>query len=130
MLERRVYDLVSWNSIVAANVQNDAFALAIALFEKIGHDFSMHPDGISFVNVLAACAGLSALMQGRQIHASAVRNGLFENMFVGNALVHMYANVVSWNAMVSGYSRIERFEEALRLLEEMKEENIEFDIVT
>ncbi|GAB4840716.1 hypothetical protein Ancab_021481 [Ancistrocladus abbreviatus] len=74
-----------------AAFRNDAFALAIALFEKIGHDFSMHPDGISFVNVLAACAGLSALMQGRQIHASAVRNGLFENMFVGNALVDMYA---------------------------------------
>ncbi|GAB4841431.1 hypothetical protein Ancab_022152 [Ancistrocladus abbreviatus] len=148
MLERRVYDLVSWNSIVAAYVQNDAFALAIGLFEKMGHDFGMRPDGVSFVNVLAACAGLSALMQGRQIHASAVRNGPFENVFVGNALVDMYAkcgmmeqankifermkvkDVVSWNAMVTGYSRIGRFEKALRLLEEMREEKIEFDIVT
>ncbi|GAB4840712.1 hypothetical protein Ancab_021478 [Ancistrocladus abbreviatus] len=94
--------------------RNDAFALAIALFEKIGHDFSMHPDGTSFVNVLAACAG-------RQIHASAVRNGLFENMFVGNALVDM--NVVTWTVMIGAYVQHGEANEALELFSQMKKQD-------
>ncbi|PHU22657.1 hypothetical protein BC332_07764 [Capsicum chinense] len=38
--------------------------------------------------------------------------------------------VVSWNALVTGYSQIRRFDEALGLFERMREEEIELNVVT
>ncbi|PHT94268.1 hypothetical protein T459_02150 [Capsicum annuum] len=39
-------------------------------------------------------------------------------------------DVVSWNALVIGYSQIERFDKALELLERMREEEIELNVIT
>ncbi|GMH21977.1 hypothetical protein Nepgr_023820 [Nepenthes gracilis] len=148
MSVRGVCDLVSWNSIVAAYVQSSDFCVALDLFQRMNHEFSGKPDAFSLVNVLPACAAIGAPMQGKQVHASAVRRGLFEDLFVGNATVDMYAkcemveeaskifdrmkvkDVVSWNAMVTGYSRIGRFEEALSLFEEMRKEKVVLDVIT
>ncbi|KAM3326153.1 hypothetical protein P3S67_001279 [Capsicum chacoense] len=38
--------------------------------------------------------------------------------------------VVSWNALVTGYSQIRRFDEALGIFERMREEEIELNVVT
>ncbi|PHT38199.1 hypothetical protein CQW23_21772 [Capsicum baccatum] len=38
--------------------------------------------------------------------------------------------VVSWNTLVTGYSQIRRFDEALGLFERMREEEIELNVVT
>lgn len=148
MLERGVFDVVSWNSIVAAYAQNDCFGTALKLFERMTNDFSMRPNAVSLVNVLPGCAALGSLPLGRQVHGFAVRNRLFEDVFVGNALVDMYAkcgltdeaskvfkrmrerDVVSWNAMVTGYAQAGEFDEALSLFEEMGEENVDCNIVT
>ncbi|XP_011000737.1 PREDICTED: pentatricopeptide repeat-containing protein At5g16860 [Populus euphratica] len=150
MCERRVYDLVSWNSIVAVYVQRGDCKNALRLFDsmcKLG-DIDMRPDVVSLVNVLPACASMGAWLHGKAVHGIAVRSGSFEDLFVGNALVDMYAkcgmvdeaskvfdrikekDVVSWNAMVNGYSQIGRFEDALGLFEKMREENIELNVVT
>ena len=81
------------------------------------------PDPITMVNVLPACAHLLALEQAKQIHGYAIRSGFDSDVFVGNTLVAMYAkcgnvnishrlfeimparNVVSWNAIIAGYSQ-------------------------
>ncbi|KAF3633799.1 hypothetical protein FXO38_25387 [Capsicum annuum] len=39
-------------------------------------------------------------------------------------------NMVSWNALVTGYSQIGRFDETLGLFERMREEEIELNVVT
>ncbi|KAI5568676.1 hypothetical protein BDE02_12G030000 [Populus trichocarpa] len=150
MCERRVYDLVSWNSTVAVYVQRGDCKNALRLFDrmcKLG-DIDMRPDVVSLVNVLPACASMGAWLHGKAVHGIAVRSGSFEDLFVGNALVDMYAkcgmvdeaskvfdrikekDVVSWNAMVNGYSQIGRFEDALGLFEKMREENIELNVVS
>ncbi|OMO77537.1 hypothetical protein COLO4_25105 [Corchorus olitorius] len=148
MCDRGICDVVSWNSIVAAYMQGRDARTALDLFRKMTSDWEIHPDVVSLVNVLPACASLTASLHGRQLHGFALRSGSFEDVFVGNALVDMYAkcgmmdeankvfermkvkDVVSWNAMVTGYSQIGRFEEALGLVKKMKEENIELDVVT
>ncbi|KAE8718459.1 Pentatricopeptide repeat-containing protein [Hibiscus syriacus] len=148
MRERGVCDIVSWNSIVAAYMQSGDAKNAVELFRRMTSDLEIRPDGFSLVNVLPACGSLGASLHGMQLHGFAVRRGLFEDVFVGNALMDMYAkcgmieqankvfermevkDVVSWNAMVTGYSQVGRFEEALGLFEKMKEENIELDVVT
>ncbi|OMO51523.1 hypothetical protein CCACVL1_29746 [Corchorus capsularis] len=148
MCDRGICDVISWNSIVAAYMQSRDARTALDLFRKMTSDCEIHPDVVSLVNVLPACASLTASLHGRQLHAFALRSGSFEDVFVSNALVDMYAkcammdeankvfermkvkDVVSWNTMVTGYSQIGRFEESLGLIKKMKEENIELDVVT
>uniref|UniRef100_A0A7N2LJP5 DYW domain-containing protein n=1 Tax=Quercus lobata TaxID=97700 RepID=A0A7N2LJP5_QUELO len=145
---RGIGDVVSWNSIVAAYVQGGNKRKALKMFTRMADDHRICLDVVSIVNILPACASLSALLQGKEIHGFAVRNGLVEDVFVGNAVVDMYAkcgmmdeankvfermmvkDVVSWNAMVTGYSQIGRFEDALALFEKMREEKIELNVVT
>ncbi|WRX30641.1 Pentatricopeptide repeat - like 10 [Theobroma cacao] len=148
MCDRGICDVVSWNSIVAAYMQSRDARNAVELFRRMTCYWEIHPDVVSLVNVLPACASLAASLHGKQLHGFALRVGLFEDVFVGNALVDMYAkcgmmddankvfermkvkDVVSWNAMVTGYSQIGRFEEALGLFEKMREEKVELDVVT
>ncbi|KAF8379620.1 hypothetical protein HHK36_029061 [Tetracentron sinense] len=146
--QRGIDDVVSWNSIVAAYVQMGYSRRALKLFDRMTDDVRLRPDAVSLVNILPACASVGALMQGRQAHSFALRNGLFEDVFVGNAVMDMYAkcgkmgeankvfegmeikDVVSWNAMVSGYSQSGSFGDALQLFEKMREERIELNVVT
>ncbi|XP_028801687.1 pentatricopeptide repeat-containing protein At5g16860-like [Neltuma alba] len=145
---RGIQDLVSWNSIVSAYAQGQDFNNALKLFDKMSNDHWIFPDAVSLVNILPACASMGASSEGKQIHGFAIRSGLVDDVFVGNAMVDMYAkcgkmdeaskvfermkakDVVSWNAMVTGYSQIGKFEDALSLFERMRAENINLDVVT
>ncbi|KAK6931867.1 Pentatricopeptide repeat [Dillenia turbinata] len=148
MRQRGVFDIVSWNSIIAAYVQCGEFRRGLDLFGKIKDSVGLCPDAISLVNLLPACAGVGAALQGKEVHGFALRTGLFEDLFVGNALVDMYAkcemmdeanrvfekmkvkDVVSWNTMVTGYSQVGRFEDALILFKRMRDNNIELNVIT
>ncbi|WCJ37285.1 Pentatricopeptide repeat-containing protein At5g16860 [Euphorbia peplus] len=150
MCESEVFDLVSWNSIVSAYMQNGDSKNAIGLFRRmcqVGCD-GMKPDAVSLVNVLPACASMGDWLRGKQVHGFAMRSGLFEDVFVANSLVDLYAkcgmmneankvfermqekDVVSWNSMVTGYSQIGRFEDALGLFKKMRTEKIDLDVVS
>ncbi|KAK0606900.1 hypothetical protein LWI29_005927 [Acer saccharum] len=150
MFQRGMCDAVSWNSIVAVYIQRghaDA-ERGIQLFGRMTEDFRIRVNAFSLVNVLFACASLGMWLRGKQVHGYAMRTGLFEDVFVGNAIVDMYAkcgmmeeakkvfermkvkDVVSWNAMVTAYSKIGNFEDALGLFEKMRKENIELNVVT
>ncbi|CAN0892166.1 Pentatricopeptide repeat-containing protein At5g16860 [Linum grandiflorum] len=150
MRERGVVDLVSWNSIAAAHIQNSDMKGAVSLFRKMtsGSGTGIRADAVSIVNVLPACASLGLWLQGKEVHCFAIRTGLFRDVFVGNSLVDLYAkgrlmneaskvfdrmlekDVVSWNAMVTGYAQSGQFESALSLFEKMKEDKIELDVVS
>lgn len=148
MLESRVWDVISWNSVMAAYVQNGDAESTIIMFDRMINEFGSSPDAVGVVNALPACASMGAWMWGKQVHGFAVRSGLFEDVFVGNALVDMYAkcgmmdeadkvfecmnvkDVVSWNAMVTGYSQIGRFDDVLRIFQRMNEKKFELNVVT
>ncbi|KAL3840371.1 hypothetical protein ACJIZ3_024962 [Penstemon smallii] len=152
MLERGVFDTISWNSIIAVHVQFGEYRRALRMFEHMlsssRSDVMLRADGVSLVNVLPACASVKSWRRGMEIHGYAIRRCLIEDMFVGNAIVDMYAkcglmdeakvvfdlmeekDVVSWNALVTGYSQIGKFDDALGLFERMREKGIELNVVT
>ncbi|KAL4187689.1 hypothetical protein AMTRI_Chr09g20300 [Amborella trichopoda] len=81
----------------------------------------------TFAGVLSACAGISGLVEGKQIHALVFKTGFEGHVFVANALesswrvfmgMHHRDNV-SWNGLISGYSREGLSEEAMNLFIEM-----------
>ena len=146
--EMSVWDVVSWNSIIESYAKLGKPKVALEMFSRMTNEFGCRPDNITLVNVLPPCASLGTHSLGKQLHCFAVTSEMIQNMFVGNCLVDMYAkcgmmdeantvfsnmsvkDVVSWNAMVAGYSQIGRFEDAVRLFEKMQEEKIKMDVVT
>ncbi|XWS23038.1 hypothetical protein CRYUN_Cryun29cG0087300 [Craigia yunnanensis] len=120
------------------------YSKAGAFEEWYGGGFQMTIEGLAmdqftFGSMLAACGGLMALEEGKQVHAFVIRTNHKENIFVGSALVDMYCkcksitsaeavfkrmthkNVVSWN----GYS-----EEAIRIFCDMQRNGISPDYYT
>ena len=106
------------------------------------------PNAVTLVAVIPACTRLGALQQGKSIHGYMIRT-LFElNVFVETAFIDMYAkcrslnnarrlfdkmserNVVSWTAMISGYSHHGYAAEALALFDEMQIVDVIPDSVT
>ncbi|XP_042489275.1 pentatricopeptide repeat-containing protein At3g09040, mitochondrial [Macadamia integrifolia] len=114
-------NVVAWNVMISGHAQSGYSVEAINFF----HD--MRASGVKFTrstlgSVLSAIASLAALDQGLQVHSEAIRLGLDSNVFVGSALINMYAkcqtmedarkvfdsvierNIVLWNAMLGGYA--------------------------
>eukprot|EP01018_Ginkgo_biloba_P034627 Gb_37255 [translate_table: standard] len=144
---RRVLDqmpernVVSWTMIIAAYARRGHAKEALTLFYKMRRT-GIQPNQFTYASVLPACADLAALEEGKEIHDEILESGLQSNLFVGNALVHMYAkcgsmknarnlfekmpqrNVVSWNAIIAGYAQNGHFDEALELFQKMTERNV------
>jgi pentatricopeptide repeat protein len=103
------------------------------------------PNEVTFICALKACGSIERLTMGEEIHAEVRRGGLLaegSNPMLGNAVLDMYAkcgmmskarqvfeelctrDVVSWNALVTGYSHQGLAEEALQCFEQMQDEGI------
>lgn len=96
-------------------------------------------DNFTFPPVIRACTAASCLQLGRQVHCRVLRTGHGSNVGVQTALLDMYAkagqidvsrrvfdcmvlrDLISWNAMVSGYSVNGCFREAVETLQEMQQ---------
>eukprot|EP01018_Ginkgo_biloba_P018762 Gb_15183 [translate_table: standard] len=140
-------NLVSWNAMIAGYTQNGYANEALTLFREMLLQ-NIEPDSITMVNILPACANLSVLQQGKQIHSFIIRHGFEWDVFVVTALVHMYAkcnmigvarrlfdkmskrDVVSWNVMIAGYAKNGYTNEALALINEMQVYDIKPESIT
>ncbi|KAJ4894378.1 putative pentatricopeptide repeat-containing protein [Raphanus sativus] len=130
-------DSISYNSLVAGYVQNGRYNEALKLFRGMVNA-KVRPGPVAFSSVLPACAHLSTLHLGKQLHGYVLRGGYGDNMFIDSALVDMYSkcgsikaarkifdrmNVhdeVSWTAIIMGHALHGHGHEAVSLFEEMK----------
>ncbi|KAE8706156.1 hypothetical protein F3Y22_tig00110403pilonHSYRG00109 [Hibiscus syriacus] len=107
-----------------------------------------HLDPVAMIIGLGACSHIGALKLGNEIHGSAIRSccDRFEN--VRNALITMYSrcnglrhadlllrlmeerSIITWNAMLSGYTHLDMSEEASLLFQEMLLSGVEPNYVT
>ncbi|KAL6311380.1 hypothetical protein AAG906_022971 [Vitis piasezkii] len=135
-------NVMSWTAIITAYVQSgECDKEAIELFCKM---ISSHirPNHFSFSSVLKACGNLSDPYTGEQVYSYAVKLGLASVNCVGNSLISMYArsgrmedarkafdilfekNLVSYNAIVDGYAKNLKSEEAFLLFNEIADTGI------
>ncbi|XP_059652773.1 pentatricopeptide repeat-containing protein At3g18970 [Cornus florida] len=106
---------------------------AILVFANWVSRAELNFDDSTYIFVLGACARsspVSALWEGKQIHARIVKHGFLSNVFIQTTTIHFYArnkdvgsarkvfdemdmrNIVACNAMMSGYcSQKERVKE-------------------
>ncbi|KAJ8754811.1 hypothetical protein K2173_012735 [Erythroxylum novogranatense] len=138
----------SWNSIITAYVNRNQAREALDLFTKM-QSCGVELDEYTFSILLSGIAGLSALNWGMLIHTFTMKLGLDLSVVVGTALVDMYSkcgqvehaesvflslpkrNLVTWNAMISGYVQNGYTDKGIQLFEEMKlVKNLKPDWVT
>ncbi|CAD6260832.1 unnamed protein product [Miscanthus lutarioriparius] len=144
---KRVFDgmeqhnLVSWNAMLTGYVKSMDLTGALDLFQQMRHE-TKELDVVTLGSVLNACTGLLDLGKGEELHALALKFGLFSYPFLMNALVRLYSKCgclrnaerlllfemgserdrFSWNSLISGYERHSMSEAALHALREMQSE--------
>ena len=143
-----IRDIVCWNALICAYAQQGRCQEALNCFECMRNEF-IDPDAVTFISILNACASMGAINKGKQIHEEIVNRSLLkDDIMLGNALVDMYAkcgelakarnmldelpsrDVITWNALIAGYSQKGRGREALDCIECMQSEGLFPDEVT
>eukprot|EP01018_Ginkgo_biloba_P020609 Gb_26571 [translate_table: standard] len=136
-----------WNVMIRGYAWNGPYEEALTLYYQM-QQAGVQPDKFTFPFLLKACASLSALQTGKEIHNQIVRIGLESDVYVGVALTHMYCkcensenarlvfdkmsrrDVVLWSAMIGGYAQSGHAIEALDLFHEMQQSDIKPNPVT
>ncbi|KAK9912838.1 hypothetical protein M0R45_036676 [Rubus argutus] len=137
-----VRNIVSWNSLITCYEQNGPTSEALEVFVRM-MDCGFTPDELTLASMVSACASLSAVKEGQQIHACVIKCDKYMNdVVLSNALVDMYAkcnrvdearkvfdgmpirNVVSETSMVSGYAKAANVIVARSMFTKMMERNV------
>ncbi|KAK7312859.1 hypothetical protein VNO77_37052 [Canavalia gladiata] len=118
-----IQNVVSWNTVIDALVKSERPKMALDLFLNMSSRGLM-PSQATFVAVFDSCTSLRNMVCGESVHAKVIKSGFESDVIVGTALVDFYAkcdklisshkcfdqieekNVVSWNALILGYSNI------------------------
>ncbi|KAL8491055.1 hypothetical protein ACS0TY_022900 [Phlomoides rotata] len=134
-------DSVSWNSMIAVCVQNGRFDDGLKLFREMLMA-NIEPVAVSFSSIMPACAHLTTLCLGKQLHACIIRRSFDDNVFVSSSLMDMYAkcgniriarwifdnikvkDTVSWTAMIMGYALHGHAHDAILFFEKMEIQGI------
>lgn len=140
-------DEVSYNILIVGYSQSWHCAEALRLFREMGL-VGLKYDTVSFMGVLSACANMSAIKQGREIHGLLVRKMLHSHLFIANSLLDLYTkcgcidlarqifdrisekDVASWNTMILGYGMQGELQVAIDLFDMMEDEGVEYDHVS
>ncbi|XP_073047870.1 putative pentatricopeptide repeat-containing protein At5g47460 [Primulina eburnea] len=138
----------SWNSIITGYVNRERGREALDFFCKM-HLCGVHMDEFTFSSILSGIARLSATTWGSLIHGCLLKHGLDGYVVVGSALIDMYfkcgqieeaeksfhslpdKNLVTWNAMITGYAHNGNFRMVIHLFEKLKSmRNLQPDEIT
>lgn len=141
-------DLISWNSMISNYINDNQAHKALILFKRM--ILEVEPNSVTIINVLSTCTHLTNMPQGQCLHAYITRrvSSFGFNMSLANALITMYArcgsmknaekifqtlprrNIISWNAMITGYRMHGRGYNAILAFLQMLEDGLQPNGVT
>jgi pentatricopeptide repeat protein len=143
-------DLLAWSAMIGAYATRDMFDEVLALAVSMVRE-GVLPDRFLITRILQACAYAEDLELGSALHSMAIRRGFMgrvKDVPVGNSVLVMYVkcgelgrargvfekmrrrDLGTWNSMIFGCCRSCEWEEARRLLEDMRQEGTEPGVVT
>lgn len=123
------------------------FDLALDFFDRMRF-LGIKPDNFTYPFVFMSCGNLFALKMGGAAHNEVVKSGLLSDFHVAHSLITMYSrcselsyarnvfdemeerDLVSWNSIISGYSRLGFAAEAMEMFEDMRKGGFEPDEMT
>ncbi|EEF32291.1 pentatricopeptide repeat-containing protein At3g26540 [Ricinus communis] len=139
-------DNISWNALLTSYARHHQSEQAMMIFGEM--QWETKPSTFTFGTLLAACANIFALDQGKEIHGFMIRNGYNLDTVISGALVDMYSkcrclsyaltvfnragsrDVILWNSIILGCCHNGRGKEVLKLFGQMEKEGVKPDHVT
>ncbi|GFS34244.1 tetratricopeptide repeat (TPR)-like superfamily protein [Actinidia rufa] len=115
-----VRNAISWNTLISGCAHNGEARYAVAFIDQM-QQVGMDLDLVTLISILPCYNGFEELVQGMSIHGHAIKMGFACDVSLANALISMYfncgefdsgklifermlnRNVVSWNALITGY---------------------------
>ncbi|GKU97325.1 hypothetical protein SLEP1_g10487 [Rubroshorea leprosula] len=143
----RYKDLFSWTSIMMGYVDNEDADEAINLFRIMKRENLDH-DSVTLVSLVQAFAQLGCLNLVKEVHCHLYRVPMEKEALVINSLITTYARLgklnlsqylfeqnfhrclTSWNSIIAACGMHGNCIDALKLFNQMKEENIKPDEMT
>ncbi|KAI6680551.1 hypothetical protein NL676_034432 [Syzygium grande] len=140
-------DCVLWNVMLNGYLKNGDSQNAVGVFLDMRKG-EIKPNSVTFAGILSVCALEGMIGLGAQLHSLAFRCGLESDSPVANTLLAMYSkcrclnearklfdlmlrhDVVTWNALISGYVQNGLMDEALLSFIEMLNHGVKPDSVT
>ncbi|XP_050236073.1 pentatricopeptide repeat-containing protein At2g03380, mitochondrial [Mercurialis annua] len=134
-------NVVSWTSMIAGYVHNDCPAEGLVLFNRM-REVQIEANEYTLGSLLTVCTKLGALHQGKWFHGFAIKGGVQLNSFLVTSLLDMYVkcgeirdarlvfdelssiDIISWTAMIVGYTQSGFPYEALKLFMDKKRASI------
>ncbi|KAF8012163.1 hypothetical protein BT93_I0327 [Corymbia citriodora subsp. variegata] len=135
------WDVVSASALLGRYARSHRHDEVIRLFSRVLAS-SIRPNEFTFGTAIHSSIVLGDVRVGKQLHACAMKMGLHSIVFVGSAVLDVYAklstlgeaqrafedtrepNVVSYTTLISGYLKKGSFDDALALFENMPEKNV------
>ncbi|CAF2047994.1 unnamed protein product [Brassica rapa] len=134
--EMPVRDLISWNAMISCLSHAGLHHQALSMHKRMENE-GVCVDAYTIVALLSSCAHVSALNMGVMLHRKACDVRCEGSVYVGNALIDMYAkggslenavsvfngmrkrDVSTWNSMIIGYGVHGKGIEAISFFREM-----------
>ncbi|KAA8544556.1 hypothetical protein F0562_022585 [Nyssa sinensis] len=135
-------DLVTWNALIACYSKYGMADASVELFQKLGRE-GILADEYTYAIVLNQFASCSQVFEAMQVHSLIIRNGFCSECYISNSLVNLYSkcgfvasafllfeempdqDVVSWTAIISGFSNSGHVKEAIWLFYKMQLAEVE-----
>ena len=140
-------DVITWTGMIGAYAGSGRGVEAYDLYLKMREE-GFQPNAVTYVSLLNDCASIGALEWVKDVHRHILEGGYESDVFVGSALIHMYAkcgsiedaavvfdrmkerNIITWNVMIGAYAGSGRGVEAYDLYLKMREEGFQPNAVT
>ncbi|KAF7809066.1 putative pentatricopeptide repeat-containing protein [Senna tora] len=131
----------SWTSIISSYNQSGCFHEAIDTFIQM-QESNMEPNAVTMISILNSCARLGWLKEGKSVHCFILRKAMDADLDLGSALIDFYAacwkrnscenllhltgnnSIITWNTLISLYSRVGFYKEAIVLFADMLRKGI------
>ncbi|KAK9158598.1 hypothetical protein Scep_005172 [Stephania cephalantha] len=137
-----------WNTMIRGYSRSESPNESLVLFKSMMMSAAVSPNNFTYPFLINACAKMPRIDSGRGVHAQIAKTGFESNLFIRNALVHLYCSFggldnaqlvfdeswerdcVSFNTMIHGHAQFGRAMLALGLFREMQGSGIEPDEFT
>ncbi|XP_076937579.1 pentatricopeptide repeat-containing protein At5g42450, mitochondrial-like [Bidens hawaiensis] len=135
------WDVVSITTLISQLTRQNRRVESFHIFSRM-LELEIKPTEYTLASLIHASTVLKNINLGKQLHGFSVKNSLNSNVFVGSAVVNLYAkintveearmafedtrnpNVVSYTSLIHGYLKKQRFNEALNIFNTMPEKNV------
>ncbi|XP_071742256.1 pentatricopeptide repeat-containing protein At4g32430, mitochondrial [Rutidosis leptorrhynchoides] len=118
-------NVVSWTTLISISEEH-----AVSLFNDMRKD-GEYPNEVTFVGLISAICASNSVKEGETVHGLCIKSSFFSELVVANSFITMYAKfgsmkdsvnvfqemerkvIISWNALISGFTQNKMFQECL-----------------